>query len=112
MPLDSDEERRNSGGSNPPPSTNITDTPARELRDEISEVLRNGTGKQQPIGGAEHSLQNEELTPHSLRNKYIAGREAMRDASVTVPAAPSVIDGLTAPQGLGTMEACCDVSQM
>lgn len=36
----------------------------------------------------------------------------MRDASVTVPAAPSVIDGLTAPKGLETMEACCDVSQM
>ena len=33
----------------------------------------------------------------------------MRDASVTVPAAPSVNDGLAAPQGLGTMEAYCDV---
>ena len=96
-------------GSNPAPISNITETPARELRDEISEVLRNGTGKQWPIMVKDWRYCFKGWTS---RNKYIAGREAMRDASVTVPAAPSVSDGLTAPQGLGTMEACCDVSQM
>ena len=76
---------------------------------EISEVLRNGKGKQRPIMMKDWIYCFEGWT--SL-NKYIAGREAMRDASVTVPAAQSVTDWLTAPQGLGTMEACCDVSQM
>ncbi len=95
---------------------NITEAPARELRDEISEVLRNGTGKLTCKRADHWPIMMKDwrycFKGWTSRNKYIAGREAMRDASVTVPAAPSVIDGLTAPKGLGTMEACCDVSQM
>ena len=77
-----------------------------------SQVLRNDTGKQRPIGGAEHSLQNEELTLHSLRKKYIVGREAMHGKTCDRTSGHGRDDYPERPQGFVPMETKRDVSLM